>query len=697
MFIRFDVSTSEWTTDIRDSTSYSQRWRIAFMKLLLLALLFSCSAYAQIDDGGQFCQAGKVRYFGRLAANPKARLAYPGDVNIDVTYYGLDLRLTHTPNYLRGAATISLKSTAATVATFFLDLNSTTATTGEGLRVDSVKTGNQKLQFTHAQNKLTITPTQSLTNGQALTLTVFYQGIPSSGQGSFVFGRHENTTDPSIWTLSEPYGAPDWFPCRDTPADKADSSAVSITAPARFVSVSNGVLVSTTDNADGTRTYRWRNSYPITQYLISIAMSNYERYDTPVPAIANGQALPVWHYIYPETLPSVKANLDLTPAMTRLFTERFGPYPFMREKYGHAQFGRGNGGMEHQTISSMEAGALTPNVIAHELAHQWFGNKITCRDWQNIWLNEGFASYAEAVYAESVGGQAGYQSYMNGFMNNARSARGSIYVQDISSIASIFSISRSYSKGAAVLHMLRGVVGDTTFFRTLRTYAATPALAYQTAVTEDFQAVAQQVSGQDLTYFFKQWIYGEGYPTYKATVSSGSAANTINVRLEQRNATATNPASFTMPVQILVKSTVGDTTINVVNNQADQTFTLPTRGIVSAVVIDPNNRILKTVESVTLSLSAIVTAIDEPDSAGFRVYPNPTAETALVDFSLSNTGSATVSLTNLRGQRVQMIHEPTLRAGKYTRMIDLRGLASGRYVVTVERADGMQSGVILVP
>ncbi len=667
------------------------------MKLLLLfTLLLAFSAKAQTDDGGQFCQAGKVRYFGRLAANPKARLAYPGDPTIDVTYYGLDLRLTHTPNYLRGAATVTLKSTAANLTTFFLDLNSTTSTTGEGLRVDSVKVGSQKLQFTHAQNKLTITPTQPLASGQVLTLTVFYQGIPNSGQGSFVFGRHENTTDPSIWTLSEPYGSPDWFPCRDTPADKADSSAVSITAAARFVSVSNGVLVSTTDNTDGTRTYRWRNSYPIAQYLISIAMSNYERYDTPVPAIANGQSLPVTHYIYPEILPSVKANLALTPTMIQLFTNRFGPYPFLREKYGHAQFGRGNGGMEHQTISSMEAGALTPNVIAHELAHQWFGDKITCRDWQNIWLNEGFASYAEAVYVESVSGPTGYQSYMNNFMNSARTARGSVYVQDISTIASIFSSSRSYSKGATVLHMLRGVVGDSTFFRTLRTYAATPTLAYQTAVTEDFQGVAQQVSGKDLAYFFKQWIYGEGYPTYKATFSGGSIANSATVRLEQRNATATNPASFTMPVQIQVKSAAGDTIVTVLNDRSDQTFTLPSRGAVTGIVVDPNNWILKTVESVTASSSAIVTAVDEPVSGDLRVYPNPTAETATVDFSLFIPGPINISVTNILGQRVQSNHEPMLRPGTYSRTLSLRGLSVGRYTVTVETTDGVQNCVLLV-
>ncbi|SOD78035.1 M1 family aminopeptidase [Spirosoma fluviale] len=667
----------------------------------LLLLFLPCFARAQGNaDGSLFCQMGKVRYFGQLAANPKARLAYPGDASIDVTYYGLDLRLTTSPNTLRAATTVTLKSTVATLSSFYLDLNSTTATTGEGLRVDSVKAGNQKLVFQHAQNRLTITPSQPLATGQAFTFTVFYQGIPNgAAKGSFKFDKHESTDDPVIWSLSEPYGASDWFPCRDTPADKADSSSVRITAPGRLVSVSNGTLVSTTTNTDSTRTYFWRNSYPIAQYLISIAVSNYSEYNTPFTY--GSQTMPVVHYIYPENLAQVQANLDRTPDMIRLFSNRFGAYPFLREKYGHAQFARNNGGMEHQTISSMGISSLTPNVIAHELGHQWFGDKITCRDWQNIWLNEGFASYTEAIYTESVSGQTGYQNYMNSFMSSARTARGSIYVQDISNFNTIFSSSRSYAKGASVLHMLRGVLGDSAFFRTMRTYAESPTLAYKTAVTEDFQAVAEQVSGRSLDYFFKEWIYGEGYPTYKATVSPGSTDKTVTVRLEQRNAVATNPASFTMPVQLQIKSATGDTTVMVVNDRADQTFTLPVKGAVSGLIIDPSNWILKTVESVSISSSAtpstsVVTATDEPQPGSFRIYPNPTSETLLVDFTLPSRGAATISLLNLLGQRVQILTEPMLLAGKHTKTISLRGLPTGRYTIILETPDGRQNRVVLI-
>lgn len=664
------------------------------MKFLYwLTLLFSFVAQAQPEeDGGSACRAGKIQSFGRLANDPKARIAYPGDATIDVTYYGLDLRLTHTPNYLRGAATLTLRS-AGNVNSFFLDLRSTTATTGEGLRVDSVKAGAQRLAFGHIDNRLTIIPAQSLTNGQILTLTVYYQGVPNSSTGSFRFGRHESTTDPVIWSLSEPYGAPDWFPCKDSPADKADSSAVRITADKRFVSVSNGVLERTTDNPDSTRTYQWRNRYPIAQYLISVAMTNYVRYDTPF--MYGTQTMPVTHYLYPETLPQVRANLDLTPQMLRLFTERFGPYPFLREKYGHAQFGYGNGGMEHQTISSMESRAFSPAIIAHELAHQWFGDKITCRDWQNIWLNEGFASYAEAVWAESTSGPMGYQNAIGTFMANARNAQGPIYVQNISSVNTIFNGSRTYAKGATVLHMLRGIVGDSTFYRILRTYTATPTLAYGTAVTEDFQAVAQQVSGQNLDYFFQQWIRGEGFPIYRVTYAGTGTSATV--RIEQRNnaSGSTNPQFFTMPITLTVRSAAGDTTVRVFNDRADQTVTLPARGTVTGVLVDPNNWILKTVETISATAGLVLTT--EPTAAvNLSVYPNPTVETLTLDVTTTAAGPLTVTLVNAAGQRVRTLTEPVLPAGKHTRMLNLRGLPTGRYVVTVDVTSGRQSRVVLV-
>ncbi|HEX9958409.1 MAG TPA: M1 family aminopeptidase, partial [Fibrella sp.] len=467
------------------------------------------------------------------------------------------------------------------------------------------------------------------------------------------------------------------------------SSAVSVTAAPFFVSVSNGLLQGVTTNTDGTKTYRWKNSYPIAQYLISIASSNYTLYDNPVTY--QGITMPVTHYVFPEDLASVKPALTETNNMIRVFSDLFGTYPFIREKYGHAQF-RWGGGMEHQTITSIVKTAMVRDVISHELMHQWFGDKITCRNWQNIWLNEGFASYGEAIYRESLGGLANYQTYMNNFIVQARRATGTLYVQDVNNIGQIFSSNRSYAKGAVVLHMLRGVLGDSTFFKGMRAYSTSP-VAYSTAVTEDFQRVMETTSGRNLGYFFREWVYGEGYPTYSYSVAPVAATNRAIIQLRQTT-TSTNPASFTMPVQITVQSLSGDSTVTVFNDQPVQSFTVTGRGPVTNVLIDPNNWILKSATVQQIAAEPVILATEE--SPLLRVFPNPGNDLLTAEFTTQTAGPLLVSLVNLMGQPVSIQTDPNVGAGKQVRTLSLRGLPAGRYVLRLQTADGPRSAPVLV-
>ena len=371
-------------------------------------------------------------------------------------------------------------------------------------------------------------PEYSIANELISTL-VYYHGIPgSSGFGSFTFSANSGT--PLIYSLSEPYGASDWFPCKDTPADKADSSDQWITCSSDLYAVSNGKLIGIIDNGNGTKTFKWKNSYPIAQYLLSLAVTNYTVY-TNYYKYSPVDSMPVVHHVYPETFPLAQAVLDKTPLMIKIYSDRFGQYPFLKEKYGHAQFGWG-GGMEHQTCSSM--GSFSEDLVSHELAHQWFGDKITCKNWHHIWLNEGFATYCTGLYYEAAYGPETYRSYMDSQMEVAKAAVGSIYVQDITNTNEIFNSARSYSKGSVVLHMLRGIVGDSVFFRILKSYIADSTLAYNVAITMDFQKVAEAVSGLSLDYFFNEWIYGENYPQYglvwKYNLASGNLYNiTLNL------------------------------------------------------------------------------------------------------------------------------------------------------------------------
>jgi aminopeptidase N len=641
--------------------------------ILLLMLCYGATAQSLTDDGADLCADSKIRHFGRVLQNPRARVAYSGDDNIDITYYKLDLELTYTPQNLIGAATIGFKSKINNLANISLDLNN-------AFKIDSVKITGQKVVFTHSNAKLTITLARSLPTNQALAVVVYYRGVPPSGGfGSFAYGTLNQKKSNAIWSLSEPYGASDWFPCKDNPADKADSSDVWITAPAYFVSVSNGLLEKVTTNANGTKTYRWRSRYPIAHYLISIACSNYTQYNNYFKYSTKDSML-VSHYIQPDNLTTaVKANLDQTPNMLRLFSDKFGLYPFIKEKYGHAEFGWG-GGMEHQTISSM--GAYGLSLMAHELGHQWFGDKITCQSWEHIWLNEGFATYCEAIWAESVGGKTGYNNFINAQATRARAAKGSVFVRDLTNVNNIFDSNRTYGKGAMVLHSLRGIVGDVVFFKILQTYLTSKS-AYSNATTEDFQAIAEAVSGQKLDYFFKQWIYGENYPVYQLNWTSTAASaskNRVVVIIKQKEQTV-EPRFFTMPIQLRITTNVGDTTVTVFNNQALQTFEFEVRGTPSTVSLDPDNWILKTLDTTAPSLITAVNEVDE--NQGLMVYPNPAAKKMVVRYFVAESGLVKLEMRNLLGQNIHTIVDEAQSKGAYSIEVN-HAFVPGTYLIYLQ-------------
>ncbi|MFN8343930.1 MAG: M1 family aminopeptidase [Spirosomataceae bacterium] len=639
-------------------------------KLPMILWLVSFFALGQ-EDGSLPCAEAKSRYFGKLFQSSRYRLAYPGDENVDVTYYRLNLALTYTPKYLIGDVLIHFKP-KANVSNCFLDLSS-------NLKVDSVKAAGKRLTFTHANNRLDLTFPQALTANQTASVNVYYQGTPLAN-GSFSFGTINQNKSQAIWSLSEPYGSRDWFPSKDNPADKADSSDVWITAPDYFVSVSNGVLQNVSTNANNTKTYRWKNRYPIAPYLISIACSNYTQYNQYFKYSAADSML-VSHYIQPDNLAANKQNLDQTVTMLTVFSEKFGPYPFLKEKYGHAECGFG-GGMEHQTCTSL--GSYGQSLIAHELAHQWFGDKITCQSWEHIWLNEGFASYGEAVWQEYTGGKTAYNALIQSQMTRAKSAAGSIYVRNTANSSEIFNSNRTYAKGSVVLHMLRGIVGDDKFFQILRTYAASK-YAYSNATTEDFQSVAEAVMGQKLDYFFKEWIYGEGFPTYSYGWTYEAKTNNvyrINLTVRQSARTA-EPTFFTMPIPIQIKTSVKDTTAIVFNNQAEQYFNIDVKGKPETVTLDADNWILKSVDATPL-----ITGIEEePNSSYFKVFPNPATENVTVEFKLKLPAKVHLKMINLEGETVRLLANELFPTGTHTIKTTLSSIPEGVYIIIFEQRE----------
>jgi len=314
-------------------------------------------------------------------------------------------------------------------------------------------------------------------------------------------------------------------------------------------------------------------------------MTNYAEYDNWY--VVSGDSMIVRHFNYPENLTNTrKSRLDKTVGMLTYYHDIYGLYPYFDEKYGHAEFGW-SGGMEQQTCTSI--GAYGETIIAHELAHQWFGDKVTCATWKDIWLNEGFATYTEALWLGHVYGEGGYKDRIASYMSTAKGAHGPIYVQDISSVNSIFNYARSYAKGAVVIHMLRGIVGDSTFFNILQSYLNDPRYAYNSATTDQFAAIASAVSGEDLTYFFNEWIYGENYPKYRVDlrkVSLGNDNYQAVITLTQNS--NTSPRFFTMPVQLKINTIGGDTLVTVFNDSILQSFTIDLDSYPVSVELDPN-------------------------------------------------------------------------------------------------------------
>ena len=594
--------------------------------LLIAALIVPTAMSAQWASAPSEVEALQNRERENSAAVRRALQKPASDLNIDALYYKLDLSVTTSPNYLRGKVTARMRSLVAGLASVSLDLN-------DAMVVDSVKSGATKLMHGRTPATLTITLDHTYGPGEIAAFDIYYRGEPSStGFGTFTFSSH--STAPWIYTLSEPYGAKDWWPCKDHPSDKADSVDVWVTVDSSLKVGSNGTLTAIRSNGDGTHTYQWAERYPISTYLVSMAISNYAEF-TDWWKYSPADSMPVLNYVLPENLASARANLPRTLDMLRVYSEAFGLYPFVKEKYGHSEFGWG-GGMEHQTMTSLTG--FSESLVAHELGHQWFGDMITCANWPNIWLNEGFATYCVAVYYEGRYGTSSYWSYINSQMSSARSAVGSVYVRDTLNLNTLFDNNTVYAKGAAVLHMLRHVLGDSVFFRSLKSYAADPRLRFGVATTEDLRQACEGTSGKQLGYFFDEWIYGQSYPRYNYSwraVPDSIGGYRATIRIAQSG--TSNPPFFTMPVDFQLTGASLDTTVILWNNQADQTFSVHVPVLPTAGLLDPKNWILKT--STLVSVGDIAVA-PVPDAIVLEQnYPNPFNPSTRIGYTVSGAGS----------------------------------------------------------
>jgi aminopeptidase N len=494
---------------------------------------------------------------------------------MDVQHYGLDLRIDPATKSLRGVVEVRALLLATPPTELTLDLS-------RALSVDAVTLDGMPADFRRQDDQILIGVKQPLSTGKLFSMTVTYHGAPQGNGFTFT----ERNGQPAISSYGMPFTARQWWPNKNDPADKAASADIAITVPAPLTAAANGKLVATDANADGTRTFRWRVGYPIYSDTISVAIAQYTVFEDRYRA-ANGQVMPLVFYVFPADEHKARRDFSVVPDMMRSHVQRFGEYPFLREKYGIAEFATYSF-REHQTLPSYAEKLITGDhandaVLAHELAHQWFGNALSVRDWRHVWLNEGFSTYAAMLWTERKKGDAAYRVEMSKIA--ADDLRGPIFMADVTDTRKLFGAA-TFDKGAWVLHMLRRVMGDEKFFKALREYVRE--YSYRNVTTEDFRAVCERVLGKDLDWFFAQWVYGVSRPAYR--VSWAAADEQLALTVQQVQAEGV----FTMPVDLSVTSASGTTRRTFWNDSRKQVFHVPLRSpAIKNVTIDPDGWILK--------------------------------------------------------------------------------------------------------
>ncbi|MBD8082773.1 T9SS type A sorting domain-containing protein [Chryseobacterium sp. GCR10] len=542
------------------------------------------------------------------AAKMNAGNTNPNTLNYDLQYQRMDLSLNPAVYNVSGSVTSHFKPNQA-MSSIYFDLSNT-------LTVSSVQYHGVNLTFQQLATKEVKIDFQNPISANVLdSLTINYSGAPSTALNAFSTGTQAGTA--VMATLSEPYGAQDWFPTKQSLNDKIERFDIKITAPSQYNVASNGKLMSETTLAGSLKRTFWRTQYPTAAYLIAISITNF----TKLTDTMGTPPFPFINYVYPSTAADVgsMANIAWTKEVMNTFETYFGLYPFRNEKYGHMQFMYG-GGMEHQTMSSM--GGWDRGLIAHELAHQWFGDKVTCGAWNDIWLNEGFATFGQHLaYEKLIMTNAQFMTYLIGERDYITGQPGgSVYVADanLGSVGTIFSGRLSYSKGAYVLRMMKWILGETAFYNMIKDYHARPNLAYNYAVTSDFKNSALTSTGTDFTGFFNDWIYGQGYPTYD--IRWKQTGNTLTFKAAQTQSHA-SVSFFEMPLPIKVNGTGGQVAYFALNNTANnQYFTETVSFPVASVQFNYEYQILE--KNSTVAQDATL-GIEEIDLENFGLYPNP--------------------------------------------------------------------------
>lgn len=553
----------------------------------LIALsLASTIAHATWDFGflSECAHSSSMRKLFRQGKGGKIPPKLAASSDTDVQHCNLQIDVNPTTKFISGSNVMTIKSNVNGLTTFdFRLINNYTV---NALLIDGVANSFTRLDV----NTVRVTISSRVVNlGDVFQLQVDYSGTAptASGFGSIVFGTR-STGAQYVFTLSEPWHAHEWWPVKDDNADKATFDFW-VTVPNTLTVTSNGPRQGIDTVAGSKLRYRFKTDYPMAPYLLCFAATVYNSW-TQTYTYSSG-TMPVEFFIFPENDTTSNRNAwNLCVQMLATYQPIFGLYPFVNEKYGIYQFNFG-GGMEHQTNTGQ--GTFSESVTAHELGHQWWGDMVTCKSWHDIWLNEGFATYTEALWLEKKPGSSGFAALKSAMQSRKPSAvNDSVYCYDISNENRIFSTNFTYRKGGWVLHMLRKILGDTAFFNALAHYRSK--FEYDSAITDDFIAAVEESTGRDLDWFFQPWVYQPGAVAYQygTKVVNVDGDQFLLVKLVQ-NQSASYP-TYSMPVDF--RYTVNSTVFTkpLWNTARNQWYIIPITGTPSAMSVDPDGWILTT-------------------------------------------------------------------------------------------------------
>jgi aminopeptidase N len=655
--------------------------RIAPLLFLLIIVTAYSSAQNQMSEKGSYKCAMKKSGSRTLLPNKPFNTTSGPVHSYDVTKYKMDVNLynCYNPPYPKSFS-------ASVIITFKVDtvlssikLNAN----GTSLTIDSVRLAG--VSFTHNQDILTIQLNQTYAVGETVAVKICYHHNNVQDNAFYV-------NSGTVFTDSEPEGARKWFPCWDHPSDKA---LFELTAKVKSnVKLgSNGILADSTFSGD-TLTYHWISNQNVATYLmVMTSRVNYQLNINYWHKLSNpADSIPLRYYFNPGEDPS--AMMAILPDMTTWFSQNFVEHPFEKNGFATLNSDFAWGGMENQTLTSLCPNCWSESLIAHEYAHQWFGDMITCATWADIWLNEGFATWTEAFWYESYAGYAAYKSDIDNDANNYLSNNPG-WAISIPSWAvctpptdSLFNYQITYLKGACVLHQLRYVLGDSLFFAVMKAYSADSTLKLHSAVIPDFIAKVNLVTGEDYNWFFDEWIYQPNHPIYQNSYKIDDLGNNqwkVNLFIKQ---TQSNPPFFKMPVEILIHFMDGtDTTFRVMNevNYQQMWWTFGKQPLY--LLFDPDHQIV---------LKGGYTVVGTPETFAdngivlLQNSPNPANSTTRISYTIDRPMNVNLEITDMPGKILMCPVKAFQTAGSHEVTIDCSGLAAGTYIYKLTAGNSVQ-------